>query len=77
MLYIDLSRLVSGRSCTIPCTLFYNGYQVLTSALANSRVNAFALINTKCAVKLANFLNIPLEELPKPILIYRYNGQIG
>ena len=26
MLYINLGRLVSGRSCTIPCTLFYNRY---------------------------------------------------
>ena len=31
-------------------------------------------INIKCAIKLANFLNAPLEELPKLILIRRYNG---
>ena len=74
MLYIDLSWLVGGKSCTIPCTLFRNGYQVLTSALANLGANAFALIDTKYAVKLADFLNIPLEELPKPIPIHRYNG---
>jgi len=43
---VNLGRLVSGRSCTIPCTLFRNRYQVLTSALADSRVNAFALIDT-------------------------------
>ena len=64
MLYINLSRLVSGKSCTIPCTLFRNKYQVLTSALADSGVNAFALIDTKYTVKLADFLNAPLEELP-------------
>jgi len=46
ILYINLGQLVSGRSCTIPYTLFCNGYQVLTSALANSRANAFALIDT-------------------------------
>jgi len=44
--HINLGRLVSGRSCTIPYTLFCNRYQVLTSTLANSRVNAFALIDT-------------------------------
>jgi len=46
ILYINLGRLVSGRSYTIPYTLFYNRYQVLTSALANSIANAFALIDT-------------------------------
>ena len=77
MLYIDLSRLVGGRSYTILCTLFRNGYQVLTSTLADLEVNAFTLINTKCAVKLADFLNAPLEKLPTPIPIYRYNKQVG
>jgi len=43
---VNLGRLVSKRSYTIPYTLFRNRYQVLTSALANSRVNAFALIDT-------------------------------
>ena len=73
ILYVNLSRLVSRKSCTIPYTLFRNKYQVLTSALADLGVNTFALINTKCAIKLANFLNVPLEELPKPIPIYKYN----
>jgi len=77
MSYVNLSRLVGGRNCIIPCTLFYNGYQVLISALANSGVNAFTLIDIKCVVKLANFLNTPLEELPTSIPIYRYNGQVG
>jgi hypothetical protein len=46
ILYINLKRLISGKSCTIPCTLFCNRYQVLTSVLADSKVNAFTLINT-------------------------------
>ena len=77
MSHINLGRLVGGKSCTIPCTLFHNKYQVLTFALADSGANAFALINTKYAIKLADFLNTPLEELPKLIFIYRYNGQVG
>ena len=77
ILYINLGRLVSKKSCTIPYTLFRNRYQVLTSALANSGANAFALIDTQCAVKLADFLNAPLKELPKPIPIRGYNGRIG
>jgi hypothetical protein len=46
ILYINLRRLIGGKSCTIPCTLFYNKYQVLASALTDSRVNAFTLIDT-------------------------------
>ena len=45
ILYINLEQLISGKSYPIPCTLFCNGYQVLTSTLADSKVNAFTLIN--------------------------------
>ena len=76
MLYINLKQLISGKSCTIPYTLFCNKYQVLTSALTDSRVNAFTLIDTQYAIKLANFLNILIEDLPKPIPIYGYNGWV-
>jgi hypothetical protein len=46
ILYVDLGRLIGGKSCTIPCTLFHNKYQVLTSALADFGANAFTLIDT-------------------------------
>ena len=74
MLHVDLSRLVSKRNCTIPYTLFRNRYQILTSTLADLKINAFTLINTKCIIKLTDFLNTPLEKLPILIFIYRYNG---
>jgi hypothetical protein len=45
ILYINLGQLISKKSCTIPCTLFCNKYQVLTSILANFGVNAFTLID--------------------------------
>jgi len=77
MSHVNLSWLVSGKSCTILCTLFCNGYQVLTFALADLRANAFTLIDTKCAAKLTDFLNTPLEKLPKPISICGYNGLVG
>src|SRR6266702_1030452 len=73
ILHVNLSQLIGGKNCTIFCTLFCNKYQVLTFALANSKANAFTLINTKYVIKLADFLNIPLEKLPKPILIHRHN----
>jgi hypothetical protein len=46
MLYINLGQLIGGKSCTIPCTLFHNKYQVLISALADFKANAFTLIDT-------------------------------
>ena len=74
MLYVNLGQLVSKRSYAIPYTLFHNKYQVLIFALANSKVNTLALINTQYTIKLANFLNIPIKELPKLISIYGYSG---
>jgi len=73
MLYVNLGWLVSRRSYTIPYTLFRNKYLVLTSTLANSGANIFALIDTQYAVKLANLLNTLLKELPKLIPICGYN----
>jgi hypothetical protein len=61
----------------MPCTLFRNGYRVTTTALANSRANAFTLLNTKCAKKITKFLNTPIETLEKPILVKGYNRQMG
>jgi hypothetical protein len=74
---VDLSQLLGGKSFTTPCTLFRNGCGVDTTALANSGANAFALLDTKCARNLSEFLNTPLETLERPILVKGYNGQIG
>jgi uncharacterized protein (DUF488 family) len=46
ILYINLRQLISEKSCTISYTLFCNRYQVLTSVLADFRVNTFTLIDT-------------------------------
>jgi hypothetical protein len=59
------------------CTLFRNGYGVTTTALADSRANAFALLNIKYIKKIAEFLNTPIKTLEKPILVKGYNGQMG
>ena len=71
---VDLSQLLGGKSFTMLCTLFRNGYRVTTTTLANSRANAFALLNIKCAKKITKFLNTPIETLEKLILIKGYNG---
>ena len=77
MLEVDLSQLLGGKSFTMPCALFRNGYRVTTTALANFRANAFALLNTKCVKKISKFLNTSIETLEKLILVKGYNGQIG
>ena len=77
MLEVNLSQLLGGKSFTILCTLFRNGYRVTTTALANSRANAFALLNIKCVKNISKFLNTPIEMLEKPILVKGYNRQIG
>ena len=74
---VDLSRLLGGKSFTIPCTLSRNRCRVNTTTLANLEVNTFALFNTKCAKKLFEFLNTLLETLKKLILVKGYNGQAG
>ena len=42
----------------IPYTVSQNGYEVITSALINTKANGFAFINTACADNIAKFLNI-------------------
>ena len=72
---VDLSWFLGRKSFTIPCTLSCNRCGVNTTALANLRANAFALINTKCAQKLAEFLNTLLETLEHLVLVKGYNRQ--
>ena len=73
---VDLSQLLGRKSFTILYTLFRNRYRVTTTALADSKANAFALFNTKCTKKISKFLNTPIETLEKPILVKGYNRQI-
>ena len=73
ILEVDLSWLIGGKSFTILYTLLYNRYRVNTTTLANSRVNAFTLLNTKYTRKISKFLNIPLEILERPVPIKGYN----
>jgi hypothetical protein len=71
---VNLGRLVGGKSCSVPCTIFGNRFQVSSSALANTRANAFALVDTKCAQRLSKYLATPFEKLPKPIWVRGYDG---
>ena len=51
----------------VPCTVFWNGYRVNTTALINTRVNGFAFINTAYTNNVTKFLNIKATRLEKPI----------
>jgi transposase InsO family protein len=74
---VDLSRLLGGKGFTISCTLYRNGCGVNTTALADTGANAFALLDTKCARKISEFLNTPIETLKRPVPVKGYNGQTG
>src|SRR5271156_3763083 len=74
---VDLSQLIGGKSLTIPCILSCNGYRVKTTALADSRANAFALLNAECTQKISKFLNTPFEKLERPIPVKGYDGRTG
>ena len=77
MLEVDLSQLIGGKSFTIYYTLSRNRYGVKTTTFANSRANAFTLLNAKCAQKISKFLNTLFEQLERPIPIKGYNRQVG
>ena len=76
MSMVDLSQLMGGKNFTVLCTLFKNRSGVKTTALANTRANAFALLDTKCAQEMSRFLNVPLDPLEKPIPVKGYNGHV-
>ena len=77
MLEVDLSWLLGRKSFTVLYNLFYNRCRVNTTALANFKANAFALLNTKYIKKLSKFLDAYLETLKRPVLVKGYNKQIG
>ena len=74
---VDLGQLVGGKSFTIPCTVSHNGSGVDAIALADTGANAFVLVDTQCALRIAKFLKVPIKNLPKPIPVRGYNGQKG
>jgi len=74
-LAIDLSQLLGGKQFTVSCTLVFNGYGFKTLSLADTGANAFVLINTQYAQRLARFFSLPLRTLPTPITVQGFDGQ--
>ena len=62
---------------TTTCTILRNGYSVLLSTLANTRVNRYLFINTCCAVDAANFINTQIVRLRQPLPVRGFNRQPG
>ena len=65
------------KSFIIPYILSYNRYRVKITALANTRANAFALLNTVYAQKLLEFLSVPFKTLKQPVLFRGFDGYAG
>jgi hypothetical protein len=68
---------MGGKHFTIPCTISHNGYRIDLYALANTRANGFAFIDTICAIDIAKFLNIKATRLKEPIVVKGFNGKRG
>ena len=69
--------MIGGKHFTILCTILYNGYRIDLHALANTRANGFAFINTICAIDIAKFLDIKATQLKEPIAIKEFNSKKG
>jgi hypothetical protein len=55
----------------------HNGYRINLYALANTRANGFAFIDTACAINTAKFLNIKATKLKEPIAVKGFNSKQG
>jgi hypothetical protein len=68
---------MGSKHFTIPCTISHNGYRIDLHALANTKANRFAFINTACAINTTKFLNIKATLLKEPILVKGFDGKQG
>jgi hypothetical protein len=71
---VDLSQLVGGKSCTVLYHIFNNRSKVSSFALADTGANELALIDTQSAQATSQFLSVPIERLPNPIVVQGFNG---
>ena len=69
--------MIDGNHFIVPCTILCSRYGIDLDALANTRANGFAFINTTCAIDIAKFLNIKATWLEKPITMKGFDGKHG
>jgi len=67
--------LIGRKHFTIQYTISHNRYRVDLHALADTRANGFAFINTAYAIDIAKFLDIKATRLKEPISIKGFDGK--
>ena len=72
---INLNKVMGGDHLTLPCTLSKNENRVVR-ALANSRANNLAFLNTRVTYDLTFYYNTSLKSLPRSIRVKGYKGKI-
>ena len=77
MVEIDLSKLLGGQGFHVDSQLAYNGLSFTVNTLADTRANRYLFIDTKKAIELACFYNIPTEPLRQPAKTRGFNSLDG
>ena len=75
MCQLDLSQLVGGEALTMPCTISNNGLGIKTRILIDTGANGFVFIDQQLARKASQYLDSPIQTLPKQYDVTGYNGQ--
>ena len=60
---LDLSKLLGGKSFTVPSQVAFNGYSIPMKSLADSGANGYLFIDTQRAIEAAQFFGIPVLPL--------------
>ncbi len=68
---------MGGNHFTVLYIISKNRYRVTLTALANSKANRFAFINTQLAINIAKFLNIKAKLLVRSIQTKGFDGRLG
>ena len=77
MVEIDLSKLLGGQGFHVDSQLAYNGLSFPMTTLADTGVNRYLFIDTKKAIELACFYNIPTEPLRQPAKTRGFSSSDG
>ena len=77
MVEIDLSKLLGGQGFHVDSQLAYNGLSFTVNTLADTGANGYLFIDTKKAIELACFYNIPTEPLRQPAKTRGFSSSDG
>ena len=77
VLRLDLSKLLGGQGFNVDSQLAYNGLSFPVTTLADTGANRYLFIDTKKAIELARFYNIPTEPLKQPAKTRGFSGSAG